>query len=615
MVWGLEEDIDNFDNLTPPSWFLDTNAIGDNFTIRFFNDYTDVNKVVVNDLNSPVTQLDGYTGWVNENYNGRPVPYTYVSTNYYNQFGTPINFVDYGNPTKVDVVVNNPNHSSSSRYSISVFHLPNDYSQNANSYLNNTFANVPISVNDFDGVDTDGFFTELGTYSTYNGYEGANGERIDMSDIDIVDQGSDNILITFKLTPNAAYFDYFDNQTDDDRRLLILVQVQDWDNQQDSNGATQFLCGYGQMDFTPIPVGAYPYMNNQFYELPVNPDTEIGATELIGFVEDLWLSKVDFKIDITSGIIFNSIIPTVELINTTTGQVVELDRVDIDLTSQPTDGNGIQQFNISAQGRFITATTNDKNIQSVLRRPLSDTPPLYAYQLRFPLRLRYEDWIANSDIPNDLVDIAEANNGKNNDWAWLQQGDWKLYLSIYSNTTRLGQPALFKNSFPMVIMDYFEQGLDAYQEHRAYDYALGNPLYLGVDTNGIDQNAILENGVTKYEIDTILNAGIYPSSGIYSWVDIQVDEGSGFKSVRTLSTIYEGESTDPLTPTGGNGNLLELVLVNTTTLRSIVLIEPSLLQNAIKYRVTCRIGCMEGNKIPTLPTSGLYDVQYNDKFL
>ena len=125
------------------------------------------------------------------------------------------------------------------------------------------------------------------------------------------------------------------------------------------------MVGYDQMIYLPIPVGEYPYMSNTYYELPVDPDTETGATELIGFVEDLWLSKVKFQIDLTSGVVFNSLIPTIELINDSTGQVVELERVEIDLTSQPTDGTGIQQFNITRAGRFITKADNDKNILSV----------------------------------------------------------------------------------------------------------------------------------------------------------------------------------------------------------------------------------------------------------
>ena len=154
-----------------------------------------------------------------------------------------------------------------------------------------------------------------------------------------------------------------------------------------------------------------------------------------------------------------------------------------------------------------------------MRVPTDDVAPLYAYEFRYPIRLRYEDWIANANIPSALVDVAEQNDGLNNDWAWLQQGNWNVYLSIYSNTTRLGETALYKNSFPIQVMDYFEQGLDAYQEFRAYDYVLGNPLYLGVDSDGIDNNAILENGITKYEIDTILNTGcILPLVSTLGWI-------------------------------------------------------------------------------------------------
>lgn len=612
MIWGLEQDIDNFDTNTPPEWFNDDNALTDNFTLRFYNNYTDTNSFLTNDLNNPSTQKNATTGWQGENYNGRPTPYTLVSTNHYNILGTPVSFIDFGNETKTDIVINNPNHSSSTRYGISIFHLPNELDQNLNSYLNNTFANTPIYYNDFSGTDSTGFFTQFGTYSTVNGFEGADGQRIDLSQIDVTDLGSYNIQISFRTTPNTQYFDYFDQQPEDDRRLLVLINVQDWDRQQDTNRATKIVGAYGEMIFNPIPIGEYPYMSNTFLELPLDPDTT-GATELIGFVEDLWMAKTKFQIDLASGIVFNSIIPTVELINSVTGQVVELERVEIDLTSQPTDGTGIQQFNITQPGRFITSSTNDKNILQVQRIPLDDVPPFYHYEMRFPLRIRYEDWIENPNIPNDLVDILEANNGLNNDWYWLQQNNWELKLSVYSNVSRLGEPGLYKNVYPMLVKDYF-QGLDAYQEYRAYD-SLGNPLYQGVNSNGIDINAIKENELTTFEADTILNTGVYPASGIYAYVDIQVDQGSGYKSVRTLSTVYEGEPSDPLKPTGENLNLLYLVLVNPTTLRARFLVEESLLASGFEFRITKRIGCSTGNKLPILPDGSPYNEKYNNKYL
>jgi hypothetical protein len=612
MLWGLEQDIDNYNTGTYPEWFNDDNALGDNFTLRFYNDYTNTNSFLTNNLNSPVTQLDAYTGWVGENYNGRPNDYSIVDTEYFNAFGTPVNYVDYGNQTKVNVIVNNPTHQNSSRYTVSVFHLPNELTQNEYSYLENTFANVPIYENDFDGVDTTGYFIEGALVPSVVGFAGSNGEQLTLTEISVTDLGSDEIQISFKTNPNTNYFNYFDEQGIDDRRLLILVSVQHPTDVIDVNNAVQLVGGYNNMVFNPIQVGQYPYMSNTFLELPVAPNL-VGATESIGYVEDLWLAKSNFQIDLTSGIVFNSIIPTIELINDVTGEVVELERVEIDLTSQPIDGTGIQQFNVLQNRGFFTSSNNDKNRQWVIRLDSDDVPPFYHYQLQFGWRNRFEDWISRANIPNDFVDINELNDGLNNDWYWLQQGNWNLYLSIYSNTTRVGETALYKNSFPIQVKDYF-QGLDAYQEHRHYEYSSGNPLYIG-QTAGIDYNAILETGITEVQIDTILNTGIYPASGIYAYVDIQVDFGSGFKSVRTLSTIYEGESNDPLKPTGNNGNLLELVLVNPTTLRAIVLIEPSLLENGTRYRITKRIGCSTGNKLPTLPDGTPYDSQYNNKYL
>jgi len=197
----------------------------------------------------------------------------------------------------------------------------------------------------------------------------------------------------------------------------------------------------------------------------------------------------------------------------------------------------------------------------------------------------------------------------------LQQGDWSPRYAVLSTVDQLGTVLTYKNAYPIVIKDYFEQGLDAYTEIRHYNNTTNASLYNGV-IDGLDDNNIVDNDLTRVEIDYVLNSGVFPADGIYAEVNFEVFEGGGYKTMFTISTEYDPLQNNPLKGTGNNGLRLELVSVAADRIRSICLIDSSFISgSATKYKVSGRIGCSEGNILPPIPTGTPYNSKYNTKYL
>lgn len=616
-IIGVEENITDLDDNQQPDWYLDANALGDNFKFKLYPQYSNQNIFVESSMDSTLTNVNANTGWFGENYNARPTDISINRTEFFNLVGTPISVLDYGNQTRVDIYINTPIAIADARYTLAFEYRPNNenqYKENNFSNVSNTISNTPLQNNVFDGVDDTGVFKTAIFYPINTGNTHSSGARMDLNQVQITDEGSGVHKITFVTEPNNDFFAYLDGLSDDNRRYFISVGCTDINDTIETSDSTEVLADIGLMDFIPIPVGAYPYMSNLFNELPVDPSAT-GATTYIGFVEDLILCQTRFQIDVAGGFVFNKINPTIEIYNTVTGQYVPIDSVEIDLTNQIVDGLGVQQIAINGLRGFQTGTTNDKNFMNVYRLPSEDVGSVKAYMMQFGTRIRYEDWILNNDIPTDFFNASQQHNGLNNDWWSKQNGDWVLRYSVLSTVDRLGTIAVYKNNYPVEIKTYFEEGLDLETEIRHYKESDLTSLYNGV-ISGLDDNTILANSLTIVEIDYILNTGVYPISGIYAECNLEVFEGGGWKTIATISTEYDPKLNSPLIGNGNNGLRLELVSVSTTDIRSICWIDPQFLQgSATKYKVSGRIGCSTGNKLPLLPSGTPYDSQYNTKYL
>jgi len=616
-IIGIEEDITDLENLDQPEWFLDANALGDNFLFKLYPQFSNQNIFVKSDMDSTLTSVNANTGWFDENYNARPTDITINRTEFFNIVGTPISVLDFGNETRVDIYVNTSIPIADARYTLSFEYRPNNetqYKSNAFSNVSNTISNTPLQNNSFNGVDLTGIFKTGVFYPTNIGNTHSSGARMDLNQVQITDEGGGVHKITFVSKPNNEFFAYLDGLAEDNRRYFISVGCTDINDAIEISNSTEVLANTDVMDFVPVPIGEWTLMSNLFNELPVPPN-QVGATSYVGFVEDLILCQTRFQMDIAGGITFDKINPAIEIYNNVTGQVVPIDSVEIDLTNQIIDGLGIQQININGLRGFQVGTTNDKNFMNVYRLPNEDVGSVKAYMMQFGTRIRYEDWILNNDIPTDFFDALEQHDGLNNNWYTKQNTDWSLKYSVLSTVNRLGSVAVYKNSYPIEIKDYFQNGLDLYTEIRHYRESDNTSLFNGV-IDGLDNNTILANAITKVEIDYILNVGIYPLGGIYAECNLEIFEGGGWKSIGTISTEYDPKTNSALIGNGNNGLRLELVSVSPTDIRSICFIDPQfLLGSATKYKVSGRIGCSTGNKLPNLPTGTPYNNKYNSKYL
>ena len=145
----------------------------------------------------------------------------------------------------------------------------------------------------------------------------------------------------------------------------------------------------------------------------------------------------------------------IEGFNTLTGATFLADQYDVNTTSFPVDASKVQQINFNATRGFQMVTGLNKNIVELVRDVSSDVGTKKAYFMRFAMRFRWEDWVQNQNVPNDLVDPTEQFDGKNQFYPSKDtfSNDWRLRFSVQTelNTVQMYLSQIMRNQrFGMV---------------------------------------------------------------------------------------------------------------------------------------------------------------------
>ena len=137
-------------------------------------------------------------------------------------------------------------------------------------------------------------------------------------------------------------------------------------------------------------------------------------------------------LDVSKNETIDSINFIIEGFNTVDGSTFECENYSIDATGFPVDGDLVQQISVDTTRGFQMAVGVDKNLIQIERDQTLDTGTKKAYWVRYAIRPRWEYWIENSNVPNDLVDGTKTFDGKNQNWERLDSflNDWKLRFSI-----------------------------------------------------------------------------------------------------------------------------------------------------------------------------------------
>lgn len=352
----------------------------------------------------------GNTGYLDEVFNGGVPDYSPAGS-FFNVGGTGVPVVDFASTTDFEVRINGP-FSAGNRYGIAFFHnLAIDDDGFTDTHIENNTILACAEV-----------LTE-GTPSDITGFANANGSRVDITDLEITQDGS-QAVITGKIVPNEAFAIEMGLKDESNRIFYLCVKTEDPDLSGNFIRPAWLEVATGQMDKFQPPLG--PWGDN-LHRVIYNHNNDS-----ITFDDDLLAERVITEDDLRVNLIYS--VPkydTQQSINRfftgfrlsvvalkNTGESFELEGVDIPLGTVLPDQTMTVSYN--AGRGFKLPPTSDKNVITAERYTPVDTTTLFGVQISYGLLLRWEYWLQQLNASEDF------NSSKNKDWQHYQTAGWSV---------------------------------------------------------------------------------------------------------------------------------------------------------------------------------------------
>lgn len=605
MISSMFDSLLNFEDNVAPDYLVGDGSLTDNFDFKFYPEWNNPNVVIQNVLAE--TARLGNTGWFNENFNELNNDFQVDSIVYKDLDDNVIPSIDYLSPTKITAVVSGvQNLNANTECGFGFAWIP----QNEEDYKNKEipfYRNVYTQSGDLE----DGF--KLGT--SYPGpYFGSGvlGGSMDSEDVRFTIVGN-TIQMEITLVPNAAFANAFESKDEADRNYILYISVADGTLSRNFSDRVSLLADFNTLVKNITPAGPYD-MDTVFLEHPYT-ELQEGVVEYSGITQDDVLARSRFTVRNDQNLSLQQITFAIELENTETGQIYQLETFNADLSQFPLDSNGFQAIDFDQERGFKLNQGNNKNFVQ-LKGEGSSTAELKNYIAYYGFKIRYEDWISRNNVPSDFFDALEENNGNNNDWYdYLNtpNSNWQIKYSVYLQALVDNEIVVYRNDHDFDFVDY-DMNTSISTETRYIRDSDDTLLNIGADPEtGLPLGVILQNELTRVEIDfTILDDGVWNANTVYAVTTIEIDRGGGIFEMRQLSSVWERESDNPLLPVTGEGNLKIEIDGTGKILTTTCLVDSELLQDAIRYRVTGRVGCFEGSDVIT--GAGVYEGSYEETY-
>lgn len=621
MISSFFDTVENIELGVFPSETFDANSLTDNVFIKGFPIWNNPN-VRIESIISETKQL-GNTGWFDENFNGLDNDFEVTKIEYYNPLGDQITEIDYGNTTGISIEVEGIQNLTpgSSRIGVGFIYLPKD----EDDYKVNEFPfheNCRINTGG-DGIND--YYLLNSSYPVRQGYS-PDGSRIDFQAVQILQIGIDKIRLDGFYTPTPEFTSFIESKSEENRKYMVWISVADQNLDTNDSNRVALRVDVNNMKLAIADAGPYPGMTNTFLE---HHETvaDAGVEVYSGYVEDDILANIQFLKDITNGEELVGQSFCIEAKKTATGLSYELETTNVDFSSFPSEPDGTKLINFESERGFKLVDGNNKNLIEVKRKTDIDAGDNRGYRSLYAWKIRWEDWIERSDAPSDFVDALLKQNGKNNDWYhYISTVGYVINLVVKTRVLDSdGELKEYNNEYLYNFKDY-EDNEKLLAEHNYFRHSDNTTLNNGVDIiTGRPLGVIIEGEFTRIEIDyTLINGRLWDISEVgYATICIEVDEGSGYKDFRQLSSLWGSEVDNPLKPiTGSLGTKIEL-LVGAETIKTSCLIDPDILKNAIRYKISGRIGCgtavvteeyvIDSNEEILDESTGIWDIEFDLK--
>ncbi len=607
-IVGLFDDSYDIQNNNYPEWFLNSNCLSDNVTIRAYTTENDENTTLTNDTKASITKVWGDTGWFNESLNGKPNEFEVLSVDWEDDNGNAIPSLSYNEISICTITIDDPYaDATNSRYSFGVCYLPED----DDDYKENQLTNAQnLCLNDLDMHNsTIQQHTASPIVATVFGFANTESARIDVLERHFEVSGT-TLTVTIKFQPNAEFANFIGGKDALNRKFACWVGLGNPSKDFAKSNYVNLLCDTGQMTEVEDIDGTF---STQFTTIHLYDD-QVVLDQLYGFPEDdILLQNIRFPNNITDLAPMSSFKAQIRLANIVDLRTVVLDEVTIDFNGNTTLlPDGTQEINgvtLHQPRSFYYPVSFDFRDVEISRYSSLDTADERWYTADIPMRLRWEWFIENNLIPTDFFDGTDQNNGLNEFWYRLQNDpDWKLiivFLREHTDGSTYSSGLDFTGvggGYDFTMLDYFDTtqlaDCSIVSKYTTFDYDASpvTTLNMGYSTipyegYDLDYNLIKASGLTRLEVDwsSPCLASVSVKDVLFAEICIEVWEGGGFK------TMYKIRNDQPLTPNNPLVGITDPTLIDITnpvadTIRFSVDINGDLLPNEPYFKISSKIG-------------------------
>jgi len=591
MLASIFEEVSNLEDRIAPSSLFDAGSLTDNFELIVYPEWNNPNTVIRNNMDH--TERLGNTGWFDENFNGLDNNFEVESLKYFNTEGQQIDQLDFASDVIVEAVVAGiENLSTNSEFGLGFSWIPQepeDYKHKETPFHKNLLINTARK---FIG----GSFN-LGENTGTTIFEGNSFGEAKMNiqadeNVMFTSAGDGKVKMRAVLKPNTAFYNFFNNREENDRKYILWISTANHDLQINFSDRVTTLLDYNDMKKSIPPAGPLPGLTNSFMEHPQEHDVQ-GVGQYVGHIEDDILSRVNFKIDKTEKVI-KTIGFGYEIENLDEETSYRLEDIALDVSNIPADSNGVQQIEIDQLRGFKTEVGNNKNWLKVQRNENGDNGDDVAYTCYFATKLRWESWLSRNGVPEEFYNPDLPNNGYHNNWLdYLRaNGNYSFNFFVEIIVEEEGELKAYKNPFPINFNGY-DENLNIETEHHYFRHSDDTNIDVGTDPiTGKPLGVLLNNEKTRIEITYTNLSGNFDFQKLYCVTSLEIDKGVGRPDYRQLSSVWGSESDNPLIPLE-NETKLKVIQIAPNVAKAVCLVEPTLLQEASRYKITGRIGCFK----------------------
>lgn len=390
-----------------PDPYFAGDAVGDYYEFKAFMISGDPSVLV-----EGTTFQTGDTGFQDENFNGFPSDYTFVSIAWEDASSNVIDVFDFSQTSLFTIRIDG-DFNPTDQYNIKMFTLPNDATE---------FSNKPNPVENNLILCSNATLVNDGVPTNITGNANDAGAKIDINNFEVTDNTT-HIIITGEVVPNTEFTDLFESKDINDRRYKIWIQCGDSTTTFKQANTVNVLVEDDQSKEDILPLGLWPDVSTLEME---DHNTDVNEPVPDPYLEDDVLVNVEFTLpkDVVSNPWLSIRMRIVA--EKTDGERFIIEETVYDTSSLPTNGTtGILPLDFTQNRGFKLPATSDKQDITVQLFPSLDTGSDFGVQVRYPFIVRYEDWLSLPQASDDFFGSKTQN--------WFQysdDADWNVQFEM-----------------------------------------------------------------------------------------------------------------------------------------------------------------------------------------